>query len=72
MKNIEPIRLNRGVTQGDKSCQSCSTNQALEDIFKRLNWGQNVINKHGEYLNHLIYADDVLITGTKEELELAI
>ncbi|XP_072037641.1 uncharacterized protein [Amphiura filiformis] len=42
----------------------------LEEIFKRLNWVDKGINVNGKKLNHLMFADDiVIISGDAAELE---
>ena len=33
----------------------------VEEIFKRLNWDNKGINVNGKKLNHLRFADDVVI-----------
>ncbi|CAG9840644.1 unnamed protein product [Diabrotica balteata] len=69
MKQTEPIKINRGVRQGDTISPKLF-NQALEDVFKRLHWDDLGININGQNLNHLRYADDiVLITEKSEELQ---
>ena len=63
------IKINRGIRQGD-SISPKLFNQALEDIFKQLDWNGYGININGQRLHHLRYADDiVLFSHTKEELQ---
>lgn len=65
----DPIPINRGVRQGDTISPKLFT-LALEDVFKRLQWESRGINVDGVYLNHLRFADDiVLITSDANELE---
>ena len=40
-------------------------NQAVEDIFKRLEWEEKGIKICGQHLNHLIYADDIALITDK-------
>ncbi|CAH1642509.1 unnamed protein product [Spodoptera littoralis] len=56
----------KGVRQGDVISPKLFTN-ALEDVFKRLNWSGLGININGEYITHLRFADDVVIMA--ESLE---
>lgn len=63
------IPVNRGVRQGDTISPKLFT-LALEDIFKKLKWDHKGININGRMLNHLRYADDiVIIAATSEELQ---
>ncbi|XP_030754980.1 uncharacterized protein LOC115881577 [Sitophilus oryzae] len=58
----------RGVRQGDTISPKLF-NQALEDVFKNLDWEEKGIKICGQYLNQLRYADDIaLISEKKEEL----
>jgi hypothetical protein len=34
---------------------------AMEDMFKTLNWKGRGININGEYISHLKFADDIVI-----------
>lgn len=55
-----PIQLLRGVRQGDVISPKLFTN-ALEGVFKTLQWDGMGINVNGEYLSHLRFADDIVI-----------
>nr|ADI61810.1 endonuclease-reverse transcriptase [Bombyx mori] len=55
-----PIQLRRGVRQGDIISPKLFTN-ALEDVFKTLDWNGRGININGEYISHLRFADDIVI-----------
>uniref|UniRef100_A0A914W657 Reverse transcriptase domain-containing protein n=1 Tax=Plectus sambesii TaxID=2011161 RepID=A0A914W657_9BILA len=62
------ILVARGVKQGDTISPKLF-NAGLEEIFKKLNWSSG-INIYGERLNHLRFADDIVIVGeTIEEVE---
>ena len=62
-----PVR--RSVRQGDTISPKLFT-LALEDIFKNLKWEQKGINIDGKRLNHLRFADDIiLISSGAGELE---
>lgn len=71
-EGTEPIRLRRGVRQGDTISPKLF-NQSLEDVFKKLHWEEKGIKINGQYLNHLRYADDViLIANTKTDLKVML
>ncbi|CAG9120660.1 unnamed protein product [Plutella xylostella] len=55
-----PIQLQRGVRQGDVISPKLFTN-ALEDVFKTLDWKRHGICINGEYMSHLRFADDIVI-----------
>lgn len=55
-----PIQLRRGVRQGDVISPKLFTN-ALEDMFKTLNWKKMGININGQYISHLRFADDIVL-----------
>ncbi|XP_026313952.1 uncharacterized protein LOC113225758 [Hyposmocoma kahamanoa] len=59
-KKTRPIQLHRCVRQGDVIYAKLFSN-ALEDVFKTLNWTGLVINVNGENLTHLRFADDIVI-----------
>jgi Reverse transcriptase (RNA-dependent DNA polymerase) len=54
------IKIKRGVRQGDTISPKLFT-LALEDVFKRLPWEKKGIKIDGAYLNHLRFADDIVI-----------
>lgn len=63
------IQIKKGVRQGDTISPKLFT-LALEDMFKRLMWQNKGININGRRLNHLRFADDiVLISSSITELE---
>lgn len=63
------INIEKGVRQGDTiSPQLFSA--CLEDIFRKLDWDSKGIRINGEYLNHLRFADDlVLLSNNPLELQ---
>ncbi|KAI8440552.1 hypothetical protein MSG28_001794 [Choristoneura fumiferana] len=68
-RQSEPIPLHRGVRQGDVISPKLFTN-ALEDVFKTLDWKGRGININGEYLSHLRFADDIVIVAeTLQDLQ---
>lgn len=72
------IQIRRGVRQGDTISPKLFT-LAMEDIFKTLQWENKGIRIDGNYLNHLRFADDIVIIssnlkelkGMLEELKTA-
>lgn len=71
-ENTNPIQIQKGVRQGDVISPKLFNN-ALEDIFKTLDWTEKGININGMYLSHLRYADDIVITAESEsELQTMI
>lgn len=66
------IPVGKGVRQGDTISPKLFT-LALEDVFKTLHWDNKGIKINGLYLNHLRFADDiVLISENLDELESMI
>lgn len=59
------IKLERGVRQGDTISPKLFT-LTLEDIFKKLNWEHLGINIDGKKLNHLRFADDIVLISESE------
>ena len=59
------IPVARGVKQGDTISPKLF-NAGLEEIFRKLNWSSG-ININGERLNHLRFADDIVIVGEMTE-----
>lgn len=67
-----PIQVKRGVRQGDVISPKLFT-LAMEDVFKKLDWSEYGINVNGKKLNHLRFADDVvLITDTFEGIQAMV
>lgn len=63
------IKMERGVRQGDTISPKLFT-LALEDVFKKLNWDKKGIRVDGGMLNHLRFADDVVVLASSlEELQ---
>lgn len=58
----EKIKLEKGLKQGDVT-SSMLFNAVLEYMFRTLDWSHRGININGENLNHLRFADDVVIIG---------
>jgi hypothetical protein len=55
--------INRGVRQGDTLSPKLF-NAGLEQIFKKLDWDSKGISINGEKLNHLRFADDIVLIST--------
>lgn len=62
------IKIGKGVRQGDTISPKLFT-LALEGVFKCLNWDHMGINVDGVQLNHLRYADDIVLIA-KDDNEL--
>ena len=68
-KDRERIRIDKGVRQGDTISPKLFTS-CLEGIFRELDWERKGLNINGEYLNHLRFANDIiLISETAEDLQ---
>ncbi|MBF2449421.1 reverse transcriptase family protein [Listeria seeligeri] len=66
-QRTRPIRLHRGVRQGDVISPKLFTN-AMEDVFKTLDWIGRGVNVNGEYISHLRFADDMVIFADIHQL----
>jgi hypothetical protein len=55
--------INRGVRQGDTLSPKLF-NAGLEQIFRQLDWDNKGISINGERLNHLRFADDIVLIST--------
>ena len=60
------FNINKGVRQGDTISPKLFT-ACLEYIFKNFKWDQYGLNIDGEKLNHLKFADDVILIATNME-----
>lgn len=68
-KQSDKFPIQRGVRQGDTISPKLF-NAGLEQIFRKLEWDNKGIKINGEYLNHLRFADDiVLISSNGAEIE---
>ena len=68
-KDTNEIKIAKGVRQGDTISPKLFT-ASLESIFRKTDWEGKGIRIDGEDLNHLRFADDIVITtGTPEELQ---
>ena len=69
-RESDKINLQRGVRQGDNISPKLFTACLQDAIINKINWEGKGINIDGEYLSHLIFADDiVLVAKSPEELE---
>ncbi|KAJ0179397.1 hypothetical protein K1T71_005109 [Dendrolimus kikuchii] len=67
-RRAKPVPLRRGVRQGDVISPKLFTN-AMEDVFKTLEWAERGININGEHIPHLRFVDDIVVFAeTLEEL----
>ena len=68
--DIEKFRLQRGVRQSDNISSRLFTSYIQDAIISKINWKDRDIKIDGEYLSHLIFANDiVLITELTSELQ---
>ncbi len=64
------FKIKRGVRQGDPLSRNLF-NCLLEEVFRQLDWKMRGIKINGEFLNHLRFADDVVLLAEKiEELKI--
>ena len=69
-RESDKINLQRGVRQGDNISPKLFTACLQDAIINKINWEGKGINIDGEYLSHLIFADDiVLVAKSPQELE---
>jgi hypothetical protein len=65
----EEFEIKKGVRQGDPLSPKIFT-AVLETVFRRLNWEEHGLNINGTKLNHLRFADDlILLTDDPAELQ---
>jgi len=67
-KESGKFKIQKGVRQGDTLSPKLF-NAGLEQVFRRLNWDNKGITINGEQLNHLRFADDIVLIGNSEETE---
>ena len=60
------IKIGKEVRQGDTSSPKLFTAD-LESIYKKLAWENRGLSIEGERLNHLIYADDIVLISENTE-----
>jgi len=59
-ENTSKFKVGRGARQGDTISPKLFTT-TLESVFKKLDWSEMGININGKYLNHLRFADDIVL-----------
>lgn len=62
----DPVFIRRGVRQGDTISPKLFT-AALEEIFKNVDWEEKGINVNGKRLNHLRFADDIILISDNNQ-----
>ena len=62
-KESDHICIRKGVNQGDTISPKLFT-ACLEKIFRDINWGNKGININGKNLNHVRFADDVVVIAS--------
>ncbi|KAI8494200.1 hypothetical protein Bbelb_279600 [Branchiostoma belcheri] len=69
-KESEKIKLERGARQGDNISAKLFTACLQDAVVNKINWDKRGINIDGEYLSHLLFADDIILVATSpQELE---
>lgn len=67
-----PIPIRRGVRQGDPLSPKIFI-AVLEMVFSKLNWERKGLNINGNFINHLRFADDIiLLSESAKEMESMI
>lgn len=65
----EEFKIGKGVRQGDPLSPKIFI-AVLESVFRRMNWESYGLNINGQKLNHLRFADDlILLTDNPKELQ---
>ena len=64
--NTVKIDVKKGVSQGDTISPKLFS-AALEEIFQRVNWSKAGIKTNDKYLNHLRFADDIVLFSNNAE-----
>ena len=59
-KSTDKFKIGRGVRQGDTISPKLFTT-SLESVFQKLDWNEMGININGKFLNHLRFADDIIL-----------
>ena len=59
-KDSKPFKLKKGVRKGDTSSPKLFT-ACLEKVVRNLNWNHKGIKIDGTYLNHLGFADGIIL-----------
>ena len=68
-RDSDKIKLERGARQGDKISPKLFTACLQDAIIKRIDWEGSGLNIDGDYLSHLIFADDFIkFAKSPEEL----
>ena len=69
-KDSEKFKLGRGARQGDNISPKLFTSCLQHAIINKINWENKGVRIDGEYLSHLIFADDiVLIANSTSKLQ---
>ena len=69
-KDSEKLKLGRRAKQGDNISPKLFTSCLQNAILNKINWDNNGVRIDGEYLSHLIFADDiVLIANSTSKLQ---
>lgn len=70
--SAEKIPIGKGVRQSDTNLSKVFT-LALENVFKEVTWNYKGLNVNGVHLNHLRFADNiVLISAAAERLSAMV
>lgn len=59
-------RIELGIRPGDTISSHIYSSSGI--CIKELDWAKHAINSNGEYLNHLCFADDIVIAAERLNL----
>ena len=69
-KDSDKISLERGARQGDNISPKLFAASLQDGVIDKIDWEERGINVNGEYLSHLLFADDIiLVAHTPNQLE---
>ena len=60
-KTVKRFKLGRGARQGDNISPKLFTSCLQHAIINKINWENKGVRIDGEYLSHLIFADNIVL-----------
>ena len=64
----DSFSISKGVRQ-DHAISPKLFNAVLQEIFKKLNWDEKGLKIDDKFINHLVFADIILLASSFEELQ---